>query len=51
MSDYTGDPRFKDAPFNDPCEICKHHVRTAGDEYPCNDCVHMMNDHWEKKEE
>ena len=30
----------------DPCDLCKHYPTTAGDEYPCNNCVHMMEDHW-----
>lgn len=42
--------QIADSSFNDPCESCKHHIGTAGDEWPCNNCIHMMIDMWEPRE-
>ena len=44
------DDRFKDAPFGDPCEICKYRMNCA-DDYPCVHCCHNSEDLWEPKDD
>lgn len=36
--------------FNGICGDCKYAMRRF-DEYPCNDCIGMYNDHYERGEE
>lgn len=36
--------------FNGICGDCKYAMRCF-DEYPCNDCIGMYNDHYERGEE